>query len=124
MASKKVNILYKPFISALLASIITIKNFGFYVRIEKIFRSIERTSSESKYVLISYSYMLFATREIQPSIYFLSYKMRFSSIFRMLKSTENPIFLTERISDKYRRAPRAVKRKSSVCGAERKVSQQ
>lgn len=65
-------------------------------------------------------------REIQPSIYFLFHEMRFSSIFIMLKSIKNPIFLTEGILDKYARAraPRAVKRKSSVCGAERKVSQQ
>jgi len=38
----------------------------------------------------------------QVFIFYLM-EMRFSSIFIMLKSTGNPIFLTEGISDKYAR---------------------
>jgi len=50
-------------------------------------------------------------------------EMRFSSTVIMLKSIGNPIYLTEGISDKYMYA-RSKERKSSVRGAERKVSQQ
>lgn len=81
-----------------------------------------RVSSEIKYDLISYSLSYVVSyHEIQSSIYFYLIEMQF---FKYSYNVEkrNPISLTEGISDKYEL--RVVKRKSSVCGAERKVSQQ